>query len=57
MKVIGRLVVVVLIGLVAGCDTRTAVEVYRTDEGLGILGPSGGYFWCDDETDCAGTPG
>lgn len=54
MKTIGRtLVVLVLLAVATGCDTR----VYRTTEGVGVLGPSGGWFVCDDETQCYGTPG
>lgn len=53
MKIIGRTLLAVLIGLAAGCD----LEVYRTNEGLGIIGPAGGYFMCDDETNCYGTQG
>jgi hypothetical protein len=32
--------------LVTGCD------VYRTNEGLGVIGPNGGYFWCFDNEQC-----
>ncbi len=34
--------------LVTGCD------LYRTNEGVGVLGPAGGWFQCFDETDCSG---
>ena len=63
MKTIGRLVVVVglLVG-VAGCGldapgTGRVLRTYTTSEGVGVLGPDGGWFTCYNELDCAGTPG
>lgn len=51
---IGRWMAVLVMGLMAaGCDT----EVYRTQEGVGVTGPTGGYFQCYDEFNCSGTPG
>lgn len=52
MKVIRRIVLATFIGLLVGCD----LEVYRTNEGTGVIGPNGGYFWCDNEALCEGTP-
>lgn len=52
MKVIGRIMLVVVIGLLAGCD----LKVYQTSEGVGVIGPNGGYFRCDNEMFCNGTP-
>lgn len=52
MKIIGRLIALTLIGLSAGCD----LELYRTAEGIGVIGPNGGYFVCADNNDCSGTP-
>lgn len=65
MTTIGRLVAVglVLVGL-AGCvelgvgqGTGRVLQTYTTDEGVGVLGPDGGWFTCYNELDCAGTPG
>jgi hypothetical protein len=50
MKLIGRLVMLALIGLANGCD----LEVYRTSEGIGVIGPNGGYFVCSDNNNCIG---
>lgn len=50
-KTIGLAVMFVLIGLTTGCD----LEVYRTNEGVGVIGPSGGWFLCSDNNDCGGT--
>ena len=49
--VIGLAALFVLIGLTTGCD----LEVYRTNEGVGVIGPSGGWFLCSDNNDCGGT--
>lgn len=49
MKTIGRWMMLVIIGLMAGCD-----ELYRTTEGVGIIGQAGGYFVCYNETQCSG---
>jgi hypothetical protein len=50
VRTIGRIVALVLIGLAAGCD----LEFYRTAEGVGVIGPNGGYFVCTDNNDCSG---
>ncbi len=50
-KIIGRLVMLALIGLASGCD----LELYRTAEGIGVIGPNGGYFVCADNNNCYGT--
>lgn len=51
MKTIGRMLLLAVVALsTIGC------EVYRTNEGVGVTGPTGGYFWCDNETTCYGTP-
>lgn len=44
------LIMLTLIGLASGCD----LEVYRTIEGIGVLGPDGGYFVCADNNNCDG---
>ena len=50
MKIIGRMLLLVVVLVTIGCD----LEIYRTNEGIGILGPNGGYFWCDNNVDCTG---
>lgn len=52
MKMIGRMLL--MLALLMGA---TGCELYRTSEGVGVLGPTGGYFWCDDDAHCTGTPG
>lgn len=47
MRIIGLLL---MLTMLAGCDTR----MYRTLEGTGIIGSNGGYFVCDNETQCSG---
>ena len=44
------LITLVLIGLSAGYDK----EIYRTTEGVGIIGPTGGWFLCSDTEHCDG---
>ncbi len=50
MKIIGRLIMLALIGLASGCD----LELYRTAEGIGVIEPNGGYFVCSDNNNCDG---
>lgn len=50
MRNIGRWMMLLFIGLMAGCDN----ELYRTKEGIGLIGPNGGYFSCYTETQCSG---
>jgi len=52
MKTIGRTMLAVVIGLLVGCD----FEVYRNHEGFGVTGPNGGFFVCDNDAHCPGTP-
>lgn len=50
MKTIGLwLLLLVVLGL-CGCDKKC----YQTDEGVGVLGPNGGWFVCYDNDDCSG---
>ncbi len=51
MKAIGRMLVLLFVLGTMGCD----LTAYRTDEGVGVIGPRGGYFWCDNELSCSGT--
>jgi hypothetical protein len=44
VRIIGRIVALVLIGLAAGCDLEL----------VGVIGPNGGYFVCTDNNDCSG---
>lgn len=47
MRLIRLTLLVLLIGL-GGCD------LYGNREGIGILGPDGGWFVCYDDNDCNG---
>ena len=51
MRLMGRWMALVFIGLMAGCE----LETYRTHEGIGVMGPNGGYFQCFDSGRCDGT--
>jgi hypothetical protein len=51
VRIIGLALLLALSVVLTGCD------LYRTNEGVGVLGPNGGYFWCDNEALCDGTPG
>jgi hypothetical protein len=49
MKIIGRIILsVFVLATIAGC------ELYQTNEGIGIIGPNGGYFVCFDNEQCKG---
>ena len=50
----GNVRLYLLLGLLALSALTTGCDVYRTSEGIGILGPYGGYFLCSDNTDCSG---
>lgn len=43
-----------LIPFILGLLLMTGCDLYRTNEGVGVLGPSAGWFVCYDELDCAG---
>ena len=43
-----------IIGLVALATMAAGCDLYRTMEGVGIIGPNGGWFVCYDENDCNG---
>ncbi len=53
MRTIGLATILVLLGLAVGCD----LEVTRTSEGTLVTGPAGGWFVCDDESNCDGHTG
>ena len=42
------------IGLLVFSALTTGCEIYRTSEGIGVIGPNGGYFVCSDNNDCYG---
>lgn len=52
MRTIGR--TLLMLALLIG---TTGCKLYRTNEGFGVVGQAGGYFWCDDNAQCSGTPG
>jgi predicted small secreted protein len=43
-----------IIGLVALATMVAGCDLYRTMEGVGIIGPNGGWFVCYDQNDCNG---
>jgi hypothetical protein len=53
MKTIGRMMLLLFVLGTMGCN----LTAYRTIEGVGVIGPNGGYFQCDNELSCNGTSG
>ena len=45
---------VLIIGLLALSAMTAGCDLYRTMEGMGVIGPNGGWFVCYDEGDCNG---
>ncbi len=45
-----RLLLAIGLLFLAGCD----LTAYQTNEGIGVIGPNGGYFVCFDNEHCEG---